>query len=192
MPEQPIAAGKSSFDLIDAGRLFEALRLAPDTRLLDLACGRGNYTLAACAHIGPAGRIWAVDLWPEGIDLLARESGARGLTQVHAEVADVSRRIPLAAASVDVCLMATVLHDLVADGTDAGTLTEVERVVRPGGRLAVVEFKTIDGPPGPPLKLRLAPDDVARRLAPHGFTPDTTVSVGPSNYLALFTRERRP
>ena len=57
--------------------------------------------------------------------------------------------------SVDVALMATVLHDLVEAGTAAGALAEVSRVIKAEGRLAIVEFHKIDGPPGPPRHIRL-------------------------------------
>jgi ubiquinone/menaquinone biosynthesis C-methylase UbiE len=49
--------------------------------------------------------------------------------------------------SADVCLIATALHDFVEDRIDQGVLTEIARVVKPSGILAVMEFKKIDGPP---------------------------------------------
>ena len=69
MTEKPIAAGKSSFDLVDPEKVFAELRLQPDTVFLDVACGVGNYALAAAEFIGEEGAILAVDLWEEGIAL---------------------------------------------------------------------------------------------------------------------------
>jgi ubiquinone/menaquinone biosynthesis C-methylase UbiE len=82
--------------------------------------------------------------------------------------------------------MATVLHDLIEDGTHEGALEEIVRVLKPGGRLAIVEFKKIPGPPGPPEKVRLAPEELIRVLEPYGFKPRDTVSLGESTYLSLF------
>jgi ubiquinone/menaquinone biosynthesis C-methylase UbiE len=82
--------------------------------------------------------------------------------------------------------MATVLHDLVADNTDDGTLKEVARVLKPGGRLAVVEFKKIDGPPGPPIGIRLSPRQTEARLRPYGFTLTATHDIGAYHYVTLF------
>jgi predicted nucleic acid-binding protein len=45
MTEKPIAAGKSSFDLVDTKRLFSILRLKEDTTFLDVACGSGAYSM---------------------------------------------------------------------------------------------------------------------------------------------------
>jgi ubiquinone/menaquinone biosynthesis C-methylase UbiE len=184
----PVAAGKSSFDLVEPQKVFAALCLTPEAVLLDVACGSGNYTLAAAGYIGPRGAIHAVDLWAGGIAQLREEAARRHLTQIHAYVADVSHLIPLRDASVDVALMATVLHDLVEVGTAEGALREVARVLKSGGRLVLVEFDKIDGPPGPPKAIRLAPEETAALVSPFGFAAGEPERVGPYNYLLAFTR----
>ncbi len=82
--------------------------------------------------------------------------------------------------------MATVLHDLVEDGTAQGALNEVVRVLKPGGRLAVVWFKKMPGPPGPPEKVRISPEALLQFLEPLGFQCCDTVELGTETYLSLF------
>jgi ubiquinone/menaquinone biosynthesis C-methylase UbiE len=179
----PIAAGKSSIDLVDAELVLSEMRLQPDTVLLDLACGVGNYALASAPFIGPAGAIHAFDLWPEGIAALQESARARGLEQIRATVADVSKRLPLADGSVDVALLATVLHDLVEVGVAEGALREAARVLRPGGRLVVIEFDKVESRPGPPAAIRLSPEEVETLTAPFGFRPERRIKVGNTLYL---------
>jgi ubiquinone/menaquinone biosynthesis C-methylase UbiE len=186
MDKKPLGAGKSSFDLIDSELFFSALGLQEDAVFLDVACGRGAYSLAAARHIGPAGRIYAFDLWEEGIESLQKEIRLKEGNPIVAQVVDVSRQIPLENQSVDVCLLATVLHDLIQDRTETGAIREIERVLKPGGTLAVIEFKKIEGPPGPPVRIRIAPEEVEERLQPHSFSLIRVVDLGPFNYLALF------
>ena len=186
MTEKPIAAGSSSFDLIDPAGFFAALELRGGIVLLDVGCGVGSYALAAAEKIGVKGTIYAVDLWEEGIATLSREIALRRIGNIHPLVADVSRKIPVADRSIDVCLMATVLHDLIADGTADGTLREVGRVLKPDGRLAVVEFDKVEGPPGPPRAIRLSPEELDAVLLPRGFRRHTTATVGPYNYLSVY------
>jgi ubiquinone/menaquinone biosynthesis C-methylase UbiE len=189
MDHKPIAAGKSSFDLVDVEKLFSELKLKPQTVFLDVACGRGAYSLAASKYIGTEGHIYAVDLWEEGITALEKEVAVRALKNLSAKVADVSHHIPVADQSIDVCLLATVLHDLLQVRKAEGTLKEVQRVMQLGGTVAVVEFKKIEGPPGPPIAIRIAADALAQLVLPYEMAPLKTMDVGPYLYLTLFIRE---
>ncbi|MBW1991891.1 MAG: methyltransferase domain-containing protein, partial [Deltaproteobacteria bacterium] len=113
----------------------------------------------------------------------------RGFQHIRPLRADVSAPLPLDAASVDLCLMATVLHELAEAGRAAKALAETARLLKPGGVLAVVEFKKAAGPPGPPRHIRLAPEEVQLLAAPYGFQPGKVEEVGPYNYLMLLRKE---
>jgi ubiquinone/menaquinone biosynthesis C-methylase UbiE len=184
---KPPGAGKSSFDLIDPGALWAELDLTPGITFLDLGSGQGNYALAAAEIIGPGGLVYAVDLWEEGIAALKRRAAQEGRGNLKALLAEAGK-IPLADMSVDVGFMATVLHDLVEAGTDAGALKELARVVKPGGRLAIVEFQKIDGPPGPPRHIRLDAEEVEKLVTPYGFSRQHTKKLGPYLYLITFRK----
>jgi ubiquinone/menaquinone biosynthesis C-methylase UbiE len=192
MAHHPAGAGKSSFDLIDGQDLIQRLALEPDLVFLDLGCGRGNYTFAAAEYIGARGTIHAVDMWAEGVAAVEERARSEGLTQIRAHRADAGESLPLADATVDLCLMATVLHDLVTEGNHTGALEEISRVLKPGGRLAVVEFAKVDGPPGPPLHIRLAPSEVVEMLRPYGFSDPVETILNPNLYLAQFQLSARP
>lgn len=187
MTEKPIAAGKSSFNLVDSKKLFSELRLKENTTLLDLACGSGAYSIAASEYIGEEGLIYAVDLWKEGIDNLLKEVKIKQINNIHANIADISIHIPMESSCIDVCLMATVLHDLIQDDTDQETLGELKRVLKPNGSLAIIEFKKIEGPPGPPIQMRISPEKLDAILFSHDFRKVLTTDIGPYNYLSIFT-----
>jgi ubiquinone/menaquinone biosynthesis C-methylase UbiE len=185
-PKLP-GVGKSSYDLIDPGTLWAELNLPQGITFLDLGCGRGNYSLAVANLIGPAGVVYAVDLWDEGIASLKERAAREGRVNLQPLVAPAGR-VPMESRSVDVGFMATVLHDLVEAGTEAGALAELARVLKPGGLLAIVEFDKVDGPPGPPWHIRLNPEEVEALVAPYGFARQRTVKLGPYNYLITFVK----
>jgi ubiquinone/menaquinone biosynthesis C-methylase UbiE len=185
-PKLP-GVGKSSYDLIDPGTLWAELNLPQGITFLDLGCGRGNYSLAVANLIGPAGVVYAVDLWDEGIASLKELAAREGRVNLQPLVAPAGR-VPLESRSVDVGFMATVLHDLVEAGTEASALAELARVLKPGGLLAIVEFDKVDGPPGPPWHIRLNPEEVEALVAPYGFARQRTVKLGPYNYLITFVK----
>ncbi|MGD9001948.1 MAG: methyltransferase domain-containing protein [Anaerolineae bacterium] len=191
MKDRPTGAGRSSFDLVDVGKLFSALELSPGDVFLDLGSGAGAYALAAVEHVSDQGVIYAVDLWEEGIERLRSEVERRQISTVYPKRADISKHIPLEDGTVDVGLVSTVLHDLVRDGTHEAALREVRRVLRPEGRLAVVEFKKLAGSPGPPVEVRLSPEEVEELLRHHAFEVVAIMDVGPYHYLSMSVAERK-
>lgn len=186
--EKPHGAGRSSYDLIDRNRLFEELQLKMGYTVLDMGCGPGDYSIAASNLVGDGGLVYAVDLWEEAIDALFKRVSALGIKNIRMTVGNVSQPLPIGADAVDVCLISTVLHDFVEEGVAAKSLEEVARVLKPKGRLAVIEFKKIEGPPGPSVRIRLSPEEVERLVLPHGFTLQKLRDIGPYNYLVVFEK----
>ena len=186
--EKVTGAGRSSFALVDKNKVFGELQLEGGISFLDLGCGRGEYAMIASEIVGNEGVVYGIDLWEEGINFLQEEASARGSKNIKAMVADAGKKIPLEDTSIDVCFMATVFHDLVLANTAEGALKEVFRVLKEGGVLAILEFKKIDGPPGPPLSSRLAPEEVEERVIPYGFEIVGLKEMGPYNYLQSFLK----
>ncbi len=115
-PEYPPAA---------IGALAAELGLAPGARVLDLAAGTGKLSRALLA----AGLdVVAVEPLDSMRELLAQRIGAERVRE------GVAERIPLAGASLDAVTVADAFHWF----NQASALTEIRRVLRPGGGLAVV------------------------------------------------------
>ena len=192
MGQKPTGAGNSSFGLVDERRLFKELRLREGQVVLDAGCGPGDYALAAARQVTESGRVYAVDLWKEGIQALKATAEARAIHHLDARVADVSRRIPVDDDEVDVVLMVAVLHDLLRDEGHDGALAEVRRVLHASGVFAVVEFRKLKDSPGPPIEVRLSPSEVEDLLRPHGFKLERSAEVGLFHYLSLYRVDLRP
>jgi len=186
VPKKPKGAGKSSFEFIDPNLLKTVLPIKPGSAVLDLACGKGAYSLFLSGIVGDQGLVHAVDLWEEGIMLLEEEMETRGITNIMTLVADAAKGIDIEDYSLDLCLMATVLHDFEEAGQTDAVLKEVKTLLRPGGCLAVLEFKKIEGPPGPPIQIRLSEKETDQLVAPHGFKKGKTVVMGEYHYLTTF------
>ena len=178
-------AGKSTFEFVDLHRVLEGLSLTPSTVFLDLGCGAGNYTIPVAETIGPNGRVYGIDGWQEGLDELKRRAAALGLANIETIRADLNEHIPIGDALVDVCFASTVLHDLLREAPGEKVMGEIARVLKPAGRLAILEFKKTEDGPGPPVAVRLSPEETEELVAASGFVKDRVIDLGPFHYLLI-------
>jgi ubiquinone/menaquinone biosynthesis C-methylase UbiE len=132
--------------------------------------------------------VYAFDVDEESIARPKNEMAERKLTNIFASVVDNSKRLPLSDRSITLAFMSNVLHGLVANGEAENTFRDIARVIKSNGRLEVVEFKKQESPMGPPLSVRLSPDDVEALARMYGFSRDSVQEVG----LTILLDRRQP
>jgi SAM-dependent methyltransferase len=110
-------------------------RIEPGSVVLDLGCGAGTDLLIAAQMVGPRGRAIGVDMTPAMLERASASAHDMGLENVELHESLIES-LPLADASVDVVISNGVI-DLVPD-KDA-TFDEIDRVLRPGGRLQLAD-----------------------------------------------------
>ena len=110
-------------------------RIDPGSVVLDLGCGAGTDLLIAAQMTGPAGRVIGIDMTASMLERALSSAVEMGLGNVELHEALIEA-LPVDAASVDVVISNGVI-DLVPD-KDA-VLDEIDRVLRPGGRLQLAD-----------------------------------------------------
>ena len=130
-------------NLMARGKWREAQRKAVDLArfqsgetVLDVGCGTGTLTLEACARVGSTGRVSGIDPGPKQIARARQKAARRGLP-IDFQVG-VIERLPFPAKSFDAVLSTLMMHVLPDDLKRQG-LSEIARVLKPGGRLLVVD-----------------------------------------------------
>jgi demethylmenaquinone methyltransferase/2-methoxy-6-polyprenyl-1,4-benzoquinol methylase len=118
-------------------RAIRSLALGGGETVLDLCTGTADLAIAAIDAVPPAARVVGVDFSGEMLRLGAGKLAARRLdTQIHLVQGD-AMHIPLQDASVDAAMVAFGIRNVQEPDV---TFAEVMRVLRPGGRLAILEF----------------------------------------------------
>lgn len=156
-----------------------SLSLAPDARVADVGAGTGYFSVRLARAV-PQGRVWAVDVEPTMVRWVldrARREQIANLTAVLSSPDDALLPEP-----VDLALVVDTYHH-IAERT--AYFTRLRSSLRPGGRVAIVDFR-LDAPEGPPVAMRLAPEAVRAEMEAAGYTLASSLDTLPRQYVLVF------
>ncbi|AFM23812.1 methyltransferase domain-containing protein [Desulfomonile tiedjei] len=183
--QEPRHRHPSSFWTHDPDRVFRELALKEGDWFLDVGCGTGEYSVHASKIVGESGTVYALDKDADLIVDLSKEANAQGLRNIKAIATDITAPLPIQDDCIDVCLIATVLHIPNVARSKNMLFSEVRRVLRPHGRVAIVECKKEHWYWGPPEHIRLASEDIDISIAPFGYEKIGLTDLG-LNYMIKF------
>ena len=116
MTEKHVHHGRSSKDILSAGEVLKATGLKMGDKFLDAGSGDGYISIEASNIVGDSGKIFALDVYPESIEILKKDIEKRDLNNIEPIVADIIDTIPLEENSIDNVLLANVLHGFIEGG----------------------------------------------------------------------------
>jgi ubiquinone/menaquinone biosynthesis C-methylase UbiE len=123
-----------------ATRMREALELKPGLVVCDLGAGNGYHALPMAKAVSPGGKVLAVDIQPEMLEMLKQRAAAQAVTNVDCvEGREDSPNLP--AESCDLILLVDVYHEF---SQPAAMLQGMRQALKPGGRVVLVEFRAED------------------------------------------------
>ncbi len=120
--------------------LLKALQLEPGMVVADIGAGTGYLSRKVARAVAPTGKVLAVDVQPEMVALLRRAAEQQGLGNIEPSLG-TETDVGLAPDSVDLAVMVDVYHELAYPYE---VLASIVRALKPGGRLAFVEYRAED------------------------------------------------
>lgn len=127
-------------------RMVTSLNLRGDEHVLEVGCGRGMLLLEVARRL-PRGRATGIDLWSRrdqsGNAAMATRRNAElaGLAdRVRIDTGDM-RHLPYTDASFDAIVASLAIHNLPTETDREQAVREIARVLKPGGRVALLDFR---------------------------------------------------
>jgi ubiquinone/menaquinone biosynthesis C-methylase UbiE len=149
----------------DCRTMLQALGVKPGQTVCDMGCGNGFYTLQLARLVGPRGLVYAVDIQPEMLQMLARNAAEARLANIRPVLGTpIDPRLP--AGEIDMMLCVDVYHEF---SHPEAMLAKIRESLAPDGQLVLVEFRGED--PAVPIKPlhKMTKAQVRAELEPAGF-----------------------
>ncbi len=145
---------------------LKKLGLTEGMNFLDVGCGIGYFTFPAARIAGRNAKVFAADVSADMLAILSEKAAREELFNIAVILAD-EYDMKIKKASADFALCCNVLHEVEDKGR---FVLEIARILSAGGRLAVIEWKKIEGERGPAAQERIAPDELEELLCRSGFS----------------------
>lgn len=187
--------GRSSEDFLDAREIINSLNLKGDEIFMDAGCGDGHAAMEAVDILNDNAIIYALDVYQPSIDDIVKDVEEKGINNLIPICADIADHIDLEDDLIDVILLINVWHGFKARRNMDAAIDELKRIIKPGGKLAIMDYKKQEAKHGPPYAVRSSPDELIEVFKNHGMELASLeddvgedIPQGKSHYLIVFEK----
>jgi ubiquinone/menaquinone biosynthesis C-methylase UbiE len=169
----------------DCATLLTALQIEAGQTVCDMGCGNGFYSLRIAPLVGQRGKVIAVDIQREMLELLKERAAAEKVTNIETVLGTViDPKLP--PASIDLMLLVDVYHEF---SHPVHMLAAIRASLKPSGRVALVEFRAED--PKVPIKPlhKMSKAQIMKEFPPNGFKLVEEFDKLPWQHLMFFQRD---
>lgn len=175
-------------ELIDPFKILQEAGIAPEQKVADFGCGTlGHYVFAAAQLVGPAGKVYAVDILKSVLDSVESMSRIERITNVETVWGDLERErgVKIDDGALDIGLM---INNLYLTKKPAEMTRECLRMVKPGGTFVIVDWKPEGAAFGPDPKARMSARGALQLGLDAGLELVKEIVPGPYHYGYVFRK----
>ncbi|MDB5188019.1 MAG: type 11 methyltransferase [Candidatus Kaiserbacteria bacterium] len=135
-------------DFVNPRDVVQHLKLVPDMRVVDMGAGSGAYTFACAEVVGEKGRVYAFDVQKDLLTRITNEARKKNLQNVDTIWADIEQlgSTRFSDNIIDVVIISNILFQLPDKNSP---LKEACRIIKPDGRVVVIDWSESFGGMGP-------------------------------------------
>lgn len=175
-------------ELIDPYKVLNEAGIATGMTVADFGCGTlGHYALPAARLVGPAGRVLCVDILKSVLEGVQSRVKLEGITNLETVWGDLERDggVKIGDGIVDIGL---IINNLFMSQQKQQFVREALRMVKPGGRVVVVDWKTTGVAFGPSVSMRVTPEDARQLMESAGLMFEKDFEPGQYHYGMVFKK----
>ena len=156
-------------------------------QVADFGSGPGFYSIPAARAVGPSGRVWALDVQKSMLELVRSKAKSQRLLNITALWADLEVKggSQLAAGVADAVIVSNILFQTKNKKI---MFEEAFKILKPGGRVAIIEWSSSAGGSGPRPDMVVTKEETEKLLAEAGFKREKEFSAGDNHYGLLYTK----
>lgn len=162
-------------------QLIELLDLKPGQSVADIGAGTGYISWRMAEKVGREGKVFAVDIQQEMLDLLLEKMKSRGHQNVVPVLGTITN-VHLPANAIDLAIMVDVYHEF---SHPHEMMQSLVAALKPGGRIAFIEYRAED--PKVPIKRvhKMTEAQVRKEAAAAGLAWEKTIADLPRQHLII-------
>lgn len=176
-------------ELLDPKIILEKVGLEEGMTVADLGCGgMGYFSLQAAYLVGEKGLVFAVDILPFVLENVKERAKARGLDKIIKTVQsnlEIFGATKIRNESLDFALLINIFFQTKRH---KNMIREAVRMLKPKGKLVVVDWKKTGAPFGPPVGDRVNPQKIEKLALQIGLKKKFAFDAGPYHYGLVFEK----
>ena len=175
--------------LIDSSAVFERLEIKEGYNVADFGCGgSGHFTFPLAELVGNSGKVYAVDILKSVLAGVESEAKRRGIDNVQTVWSDLERyeAAKIEKESLDMGFVVNVLYQ---SKNHPAIIKECCRLLAPGGRLVIIDWKQTAAPFGPPVESRTDKGAITELCEVNGFSLVEEFKAGKYHFALVFEKK---
>jgi SAM-dependent methyltransferase len=162
--------------------VIKALNLKEGDTVADIGAGSGYFSIRFARAVGASGRVFAVDTSPDMVLHMNRRIRDLNLANMITVLSAPDDPL-LPDKSIDLFFICNTWHHIQ---NRAGYLSLMKKMLRQGGRVAMIDYLKKTLPVGPPPQMKIAREDLIREMESGGFGLSREHSFLPHQYFLIF------